>query len=113
MARDLSENNSQKSVHKKSRVRHVHAYISCLDDLSAAGAWIVAHTVDAWNRRDKFWPSVRSLARMARCSAATVYRTLPTLEGKYLQIERTPGGRNIYRPSEYLIRILGLKRVEA
>jgi hypothetical protein len=103
------ENNAQAAVDKNGRIRNKGMYIGSLDDLSPSEAWIVHHAVSAFTRKDMFWPSIKKLARMARCSVATVHRALPKLEGKYLQIERRPGRSNIYRPSVYLLDKLRLK----
>lgn len=104
-----AKNNAQFPVDKKGRIRNKGMYIGSLDDLTPSQAWIVHHAVSAFTRKDMFWPSIKKLARMARCSVATVHRALRKLEVKYLQIERRAGRPNIYRPSDYLLDKLGLK----
>lgn len=101
-----TEKNQQGAVEK--RIASALLYVCSLRGLSTIQKLILGIVVDAHIRGARFWPRSRVFAKQASCSPPTLYRAVKRLIPEWLTVERRPSKPAIYRPSQKLLRVLGL-----
>lgn len=106
-----TEKNQQGAVEK--HIASIPLYVCSLPGLSAIQKLVLEIVVDAYIRGARFWPRSRVFAKQASCSPPTLYRAVKGLIPEWLTVERRPSKPAIYRPSQKLLRVLGLIQPES